>query len=193
MTNLQVVRRDNKSSDPGHLWSRNAEAIILWESFLPHKGGMNRPIQVETARTLMTEAMKWSVMKWLREKKNVRKTADQANAALDKLNREAKQHWPDGLKSAYDALESQSSAPAQGNHHQRHQSPPAIESETSLLANKMKDANDEAYRARAIAEEAFDEAEKQLSTRLAREGCLKAIHAWDMLEEVIRKAENIRF
>jgi hypothetical protein len=32
MPNLQVVRRDNKSSDPGHLWSRNAEAIIALEA-----------------------------------------------------------------------------------------------------------------------------------------------------------------
>ncbi len=140
----------------------------------------------------MTEAMKWSVMKWLREKKNVRKTADQANAALDKLNCEVKQRWPDSVKSAYDALDPQSSTPTQGNRHQRQQSPPAIESGTSLLAKKMKDANDEAYRARAIAEEAFDEAEKQLSTRLAREGCLKAMRAWDMLEEAIRKAESLR-
>ena len=141
----------------------------------------------------MTEAMKWSVMKWLREKKNVRKTADQANAALDKLNREVKQRWPDSVKSAYDALEAQSSSPAQEDRNRRKPSSPNGESETLLLARKLKGANDEAYRARAIAEEAFDQAEKQLSTRLAREGCLKAIHAWDMLEEVIRNAENIGF
>ena len=132
----------------------------------------------------MTEAMKWSVMKWLREKKNVRKTADEANAALDKLNREVKQRWPDRMKSAYDALEC--------NGRQRQQSLPTIDPEASVLAKKMKDANDEAYRARETAEEAFDEAEKQLSTRLAREGCLKAIHAWDLLEEAIRKGESVR-
>ena len=140
----------------------------------------------------MTEAMKWSVMQWLREKKNVRKTADQANAALDKLNREVKQRWPDSVKSAYDALVTQSAAYKQGNHNQPKPSPPTGASEVSLLAKKLKDADDEAYRARAIAEEAFDEAEKQLSTRLAREGCLQAIRAWDMLEEAIRKAESIR-
>lgn len=136
----------------------------------------------------MAEAMKWSVMKWLREKKNVRKTADQANAALDKLNSDVKQRWPDSVKSAYEALAAQS----QGSRNQANRSEPATASEPSLLAKKLKDANDEAYRARAIAEEAFDEAEKQLSTHLAREGCLKAIHAWDMLEEAIRKAESIR-
>lgn len=132
----------------------------------------------------MTEAMKWSVMKWLREKKNVRKIADEANAALDKLNREMKQRWPDRVRSAYDVLE--------GNGRQRQQSPATIDPEAAALAKKMKDANDEAYRAREIAEKAFDDAEKQLSTRLAREGCLKAIHSWDMLEEAIRKAEGIR-
>jgi len=140
----------------------------------------------------MTEAMKWSVMKWLREKKSVRKTADQANAALDKLNSEVKQRWPDSVKSAYEALLAQSAAAKQGNRNHPKPSSPTGESEASLLAKKLKDADDEAYRARAIAEAAFDEAERQLSTRLAREGCLKAIQSWDMLEEAIRKAESIR-
>ena len=141
----------------------------------------------------MTEAMKWSVMKWLREKKQVRKTADEANAALDRLNREVKQRWPELVRAAYDALDAQPLAPSPGNRHQHQHSPPALDPEASVLAKKMKDANDEAYHAREMAEKAFDEAEKQLSTRLAREGCLKAIHAWDMLEEVIRKSESTRF
>ena len=152
---------------------------------------MKRPIQVETARALMIEAMKWSVMKWLREKKSVRKTADQANAALDKLNREVKQRWPSPVIAAYNILEVQSSAASAANGRQRHQSPPTIEPQASALAKRMKEANDDAYRAREVAEKAFDDAERQLSTRLAREGCLKAIHAWDMLEEVIRKGEDI--
>lgn len=137
----------------------------------------------------MTEAMKWSVMKWLREKKNVRKTADQANAALDKLNREVKQRWPSPVIAAYDILEAQSSPPSAANGRDRLLSP-TIE-QASVLAKRMKEANDDAYQAREVAEKAFDDAEKQLSTRLAREGCLKAIHAWDMLEEVIRKGEDI--
>ena len=138
----------------------------------------------------MTEAMKWSVMKWLREKKNMRKTADQANAALDKLNREVKQRWPSPVIAAYDILEAQSSPTSAANGRHRHQSPPTIE-QASVLAKRMKEANDDAYHAREVAEKAFDDAEKQLSTRLAREGCLKAIHAWDMLEEAIRKGEDI--
>jgi IS30 family transposase len=137
----------------------------------------------------MAEAMKWSVMKWLREKKNVRKIADQANAALDTLNREVKERWPDPVKSAYSALEAQSFAPSRANGHQHQHSP--LDPGATALAKKMKQANDEAYRAREMAEENFDAAEKQLSTRLAREGCLKAIHAWDVLEEAIRKGESI--
>jgi len=41
------------------------------------------------------------------------------------------------------------------------------------------------------AEATFDEAEKQLSTRLAREGCRKAIESWDLHEKAIRKAEAL--
>ncbi|HEX4783648.1 MAG TPA: hypothetical protein VH350_04865, partial [Candidatus Sulfotelmatobacter sp.] len=54
---------------------------------------MEKLPEVETARTLMTEAMRWSVVRWLREKKRVRKTADQANAALDRLSEEIQQRW----------------------------------------------------------------------------------------------------
>lgn len=137
----------------------------------------------------MAEAMKWSVMKWLREKKNVRKIADQANAALDKLNCEVKECWPDAVKSAYSALEAQSFAPSRADGHRRDHSQP--DPGATVLAKRMKQANDEAYLAREMAEETFDSAEKQLSTRLAREGCSKAIHAWDMLEDAIRKGEGI--
>ena len=47
---------------------------------------MHKLPEVEEAKALMNEATEWSVMKWLREKKRVRKVADQANAALDKLD-----------------------------------------------------------------------------------------------------------
>lgn len=65
---------------------------------------------VETAKALMTEAVAWSVMKWLREKKTVRKTADQANAALDQLNQDVKSRWPERVRTAYDALDGQGAA-----------------------------------------------------------------------------------
>ena len=120
---------------------------------------MDKLPEVETAKALMTEAVAWSVMKWLREKKRVRKTADQANAALDQLHQAVKDRWPDGVRAVY--------------------------------AKKVKEADDEAFRAHMDAEATFDEAEKLLSTSLAREGCRKAILSWDLHEKAIRKAEAL--
>jgi hypothetical protein len=40
------------------------------------------------------------------------------------------------------------------------------------------------------AESTFDEAEKQLSTALAREGCRKAIHSWELFEKAIHLSEG---
>ena len=65
---------------------------------------MEKIPEVEAAKALMTEAVSWSVMKWLREKKRVRKTADQANAALDQLNQAVKDRWPDSVRVAYASL-----------------------------------------------------------------------------------------
>lgn len=134
----------------------------------------------------MTEAITWSVMKWLREKKRVRKTADQANAALDESRRSIGERWPDPMKSAYEALASQNG----GNGAARKAHSPSRDPETVLLA-KIKHADEEARRARMDAEQAFDEAERQLSTSLAREGCRKAIHSWDLHEIAIRAAEAV--
>ena len=151
---------------------------------------MEKLPEVETAKALMTEAMIWSVMKWLREKKRVRKTADQANAALDQLSVVTRQRWPDRVRAAYDALVIQATGAATTPEQQK--LPPAvIDPEATLIARKIKETDDEAYRARMDAEEAFDEAERQLSTRLAREGCKKAIHSWDLHEKAIRKAESL--
>jgi hypothetical protein len=58
------------------------------------------------------------------------------------------------------------------------------------LAKKLKESDDEAYRVRMDAEDTFDEAEKKLSTRLAREGSRKAIDSWDLHEQAIRKSEG---
>jgi len=151
---------------------------------------MEKLLEVETARALMTEAMTWSVMKWLREKKRVRKTADLANAALDQLGEVTRQAWPDRIKTTYKALAEQPTGPA-GAHRQQRPSLPGSNPEAMLIANKLKESDDEAYRARMDAEETFDKAEKQLSTALAREGCRKAIHSWDLHEKAIRKAEAV--
>ena len=146
-----------------------------------------RPV-VEAAKALMNEAMTWSVMKWLREKKTVRKTADHANAALDQLSQAVRERWPKEIRAAYEAL-----AVHQAGTDPHRQALTLLESnpEAALVARKSRESDDEAYRARMDAEETFDKAEKQLSTSLAREGCRKAIHSWDLHEKAIRKAEAI--
>jgi hypothetical protein len=147
---------------------------------------MEKLPEVETAKTLMIEAMTWSVMRWLREKKRVRKAADQANAALDRLSEEIQQSWADHLRLAYTALLSRSSTDRSDKALSSAGDPAIIH-----VASKMKESNDDAYRARMDAEETFDKAEKQLSTALAREGCRKAIYSWELHEKAIRKAESL--
>lgn len=117
-------------------------------------------------------------MKWLREKKRVRKAADRANAALDQLAEQTRQLWPSDLKSAYEKL-----AGASGGN----DPPPKL----SEQVRPVKRADDDAWRARMDAEKTFDEAERQLSTSMAREGCRKAIYSWEVHEKAIRLAERL--
>jgi hypothetical protein len=150
---------------------------------------MKKLPEVESAKSLMTEAMAWSVMKWLREKKRVRKTADQANAALDQLSALTRERWPEPIRAAYEVL---LVAATEASAVDEQQKPwPVSNTDATLTAKKMKESDDEAFTARMDAEEAFDLAEKRLSTRLAREGCLKAIHSWDLHEKAIRKAQAL--
>jgi len=149
---------------------------------------MRKLTEVENARALMAEGMGWSVVKWLSEKKRVRKTADLANAALDRLDEEIKARWSDELKSAYSELGGNSGGEAQRHHKQALQD---IDPQVMLLAKKLKESDDEAYRVRMDAEATFDQAEKKLSSRMAREGCQKAIDSWDLHEQAIRKSEAV--
>jgi hypothetical protein len=151
---------------------------------------MKKITEVEAAKVLMNEAVMWSVLKWLREKKRVRKTADQANAALDQLNQSVKDRWPDSVRVAYASLVTQGSGNATVPS-QPTPPPPVIDPQSRLSAKKVKEADDAAHRARMDAEETFDEAERQLSTSLAREGCRKAIQSWEFHERAIRRAEAL--
>ena len=139
---------------------------------------MRKLPEVEEAKALMSEAVEWSVMKWLREKKRVRKTADRANDALDQLSKETKLLWPEELRAAYGALGTTSRA---------------NQGDTGMLnaVKQVKRADEEAFRARMDAETTFDEAESQLSTSMAREGCRKAIYSWELHEKAIRIAERL--
>jgi hypothetical protein len=149
--------------------------------------------EVESAKALMTEAMTWSVMKWLREKKRVRTTADQANAVLDDLSEKVRGLWPFSLRDQYERLRSES-ANCKAGPIGKHSSPNGTVSAQVLSdALALKDADDSAHRARLDAEATFDEAEKRLSTALAREGCRKAIRAWELHEQAIRKSQQFIF
>lgn len=135
----------------------------------------------------MMEAVEWSVFRWLFEKRRVREAADRANAALDKLNHAVKARWSSDVKSAYKELGSKRGNA--GPHRQGEPSSEAIDPQIRIFAKKVKEADDAAYHARMAAEDTFDEAEKQLNTDLAREGCQQAIQSWELHEKAIRKAE----
>jgi hypothetical protein len=140
---------------------------------------MQKIIEVDEAKAIMTEGIDWSVLKWLREKKTVRKMADRANAALDATILKIKTNWDKDLQFAFDQLGT-----------------PAGKAETSKFApellaqaKKLRHAADDAKRARDDAENTFDEAEKRLSTTMAREGARKAIRSWELHEHMIRLSE----
>jgi len=133
---------------------------------------MRKLTEVEEAKVLMNEAMEWSVMRWLREKKRVRKAADRADDALDQLARETKLLWPEELRAAYEAATQ-------------------ADAKISHAVKPVKRADEEAARARLDARSTFDEAERQLSTSMAREGCRKAIYSWELHEKAIRMAERL--
>lgn len=147
---------------------------------------MRKLTQVEEAKALMMAALDWSVVKWLSEKKRVRKTADKANEALDAAEKQVKDSWNEDLKTAYAGLSPQADNCEPGRSKKRAQ---PVDSQFTGLAREVKEADERAYRAHMDAEATFDEAERKLSTRLAREGCQKAIQSWELHEKAIRKAE----
>ncbi|MDT8071168.1 MAG: hypothetical protein ROO76_23680 [Terriglobia bacterium] len=132
---------------------------------------MKKLTQVEQARALMAEALDWSVMRWLSEKKRVRKAADQANDLLNDAEAEIRKKWSPEFRSIYE--ESGFASP-----------------EMKRLASRIRREHDAATRFRVEAEKTFDAAEKRLSTAMAREGCRQAIEGWDHHLEAIRLAET---
>jgi hypothetical protein len=152
---------------------------------------------VEEAKALMIEATDWSLFRWLFEKRRVRETADQANAALDKLNKAVKSRWSSDVKAAHNELTPKAGGaagrrtvePASQITDPQISNPQISDPQIRLYAKKVKQADDAARRARIDAQETFDEAERLLNTALAREGCQKAIHQWELDEKAIRAAE----
>jgi len=147
---------------------------------------MPKLAEVQEAKELMNKAMEWSTFKWLWEKSTVRHKADQANAALDRAERNIKAKWSDETKATYKKL---SAKKPKGEDPE--DAPEAPEVATSQLVKKVVDADHAARRARADAENTFEEAETKMSTDLAREGCKKAIHSWELHEKAIRNAQAL--
>ena len=145
--------------------------------------------EVEQAKALMIEAAaRWSVMKWLSEKKRVRKAADLANAVLDALDQQLKDTWSDELVAAYCELGSVGDKAVAPTPRGKKNS---ISAETKQLAKQLWQADSDAYKARWDAEDTFDLAEKKLSTSIAREGSRKAVASWDLHEKAIGLSQEV--
>ncbi len=137
---------------------------------------MKKIAAVEEARALMTQAADWGLWKWLLEETRVQEVADRATTALANADKRVKAGWSDKLKKAY--AESQDGRKTIG-----------VASELRTTARRIKEAYDKGQRARVEAEETFEEAERTMSTQMAREGARKALESYDLREQAIRKAE----
>ena len=148
---------------------------------------MKKLFAVEDARAIMTEGMDWGVWKWLLEKKRVRIIADKANEALNDAEMKVKAAWSDELKDAYDQLLEEEKP--KRTHVKTGKPRRKVDPEILAVVRGVKHADDEAENQRLDAEDTFDEAEKRMSTALAREGARKALETYDLHEKAIRKAE----
>ena len=149
---------------------------------------------VEAARSIMTEGTEWGVWKWLMEKKRVRAIADQARAALDDVEMKVKLAWSDDLKIAYNQLVAEDGETKRTRRKPKDHKPAGAhgaDAKALAVAKRIKDADDDAYNAHEDAEDLFAEAERKMSTSMAREAARKALTAYDLHEAAIRKAEAL--
>ena len=156
---------------------------------------MQKLIPVEEAKTLMNEAIDWSVWRWLTEKKRVRLAVDAAVDALNAQAKKVKAAWSEDLKKAYRELELEDAVDGNSRSRQKYEKAREeaqhVPAELKLAVKRVKNADDEAEIARLEAEDTFDEAERKLSAGMAREGARKAIESWELKEKAIRKAETL--
>ena len=135
---------------------------------------MHKLAPVEDAKALFTQARDWSVWQWLVEKKRARATADAAWDALEACEKQVKAGWAAEWRKAYRAK-------SPGNH--------SLDPELISKLQRLRQVDEEARQARNAAEAQFDEADRRMSTSMAREGAQMAVYAWELREEFIRKAE----
>lgn len=150
---------------------------------------MQKLIAVEEARRVLTEGKEWSIWRWLLEKRRVRTSADAGTAALDDLEKKVKSGWSPELKRAYREL--LAAAAVNGNSRTGHpkQAASGVDAPLKAAVQKVKEADDIAFKVRMDAEALFDEAERRLSGSLAREAAERALEAYDLREKAIRRAE----
>jgi hypothetical protein len=114
---------------------------------------------VEEAKQLFEEAKDWGMWRWLTEKRRARQTADAAWEALETCEKKVKAAWNAEIRDAF-------------------------HEDKALHAAGRK-----AHKAHMDAEAQFDEADRRMSTAMAREGAQMAIDAWEMREKFIRRLE----
>ena len=106
-----------------------------------------------------------------------------------------KASWSDDLKRAYRELQAEASLGRNPRAKQQYQKAKEeaknVDPQIKLAVRRVKEADDEAEKARLDAEATFDEAERRMSASMAREGAEKAIDSWELREKAIRKAETL--
>jgi hypothetical protein len=153
---------------------------------------MEKLSAVEEARVLFTEAKDWSILKWLTEKKRVRRMADTGTAALDKRERDIKSQWTDDLRTAYAVVsppsEDADDPYAAAEYEFVKQQAEGIPESLKAIARRVWEADLIATDARNRAESTFDEAERKMSASIARRGAEEAIAAYDVRYKAIEEA-----
>ena len=148
---------------------------------------------VEEARSVMTESQGWSVWKWLTEKKRVRVIADRATEALAKAREEAWLNWSEDLDKAYKEAEAETDpdeGPAAKRKYEKVRREACdIDPKIKAVVKRVLQADDEAARATQDAEDMFADAERRMSTGMARDAAKKALESYDLREKAIRRAE----
>jgi hypothetical protein len=158
------------------------------------KSHMAKIDTVEHAKATLANAVDWSILRWLAEKRRVREIADDGTAALDAEERRIKATWPEDLTNAYAAL----CPPADGDDFAAAEHEFVLQQAEHLpqplkdLARRVKEADDEAFRARMAAEQMFDDAERRMSASMARRGAELAIEAYDLRYKALAEAEAAR-
>jgi|SRR5579862_1478024 len=155
---------------------------------------MKKIAAVEDARQVMKQGIEWGVWKWLTEKKRVRELADKARGALDDIEMKTKLTWSDDYKIVYNSLVNENGNPKRQRKavkDQKNGKPAKGDAKVLAVVSRVKEADDQAYNAHEDAEEIFAEAERKMSTSMAREGAKKALEAYDLHEAAIRKAEEV--